>query len=33
VLGLMPHPERACERITGSTDGAHLFTSLIEHLS
>jgi phosphoribosylformylglycinamidine synthase len=30
VLGLMPHPERACDRRTGGTDGVPLFQSLIE---
>jgi len=29
VLGLMPHPERACERILGSEDGRTIFESLI----
>jgi phosphoribosylformylglycinamidine synthase I len=29
VLGLMPHPERACEAILGSTDGLGFFTSLL----
>ncbi len=29
VLGMMPHPERAAEPVHGSTDGAHLFGSLI----
>ena len=29
VAGLMPHPERACEAILGSTDGAWIFKSLI----
>jgi phosphoribosylformylglycinamidine synthase len=24
VLGLMPHPERACEAILGSTDGRRI---------
>ncbi len=33
VLGLMPHPERACERVTGNTDGGPLFASLVERLS
>jgi len=28
VIGLMPHPERACEAILGSTDGKMLFDSL-----
>jgi phosphoribosylformylglycinamidine synthase subunit PurQ / glutaminase len=30
VLGLMPHPERACEERLGSTDGRLIFSSLIE---
>jgi phosphoribosylformylglycinamidine synthase I len=29
VLGLMPHPERASEKILGSDDGLALFTSLL----
>lgn len=29
VLGMMPHPERACEGILGLTDGLDLFRSLI----
>jgi phosphoribosylformylglycinamidine synthase len=29
VLGLMPHPERACERVVGSADGRVLFESVI----
>ena len=28
VLGLMPHPERACESILGSADGIKIFESL-----
>jgi len=28
VLGMMPHPERAMEKLLGSTDGVALFTSL-----
>jgi len=28
VAGLMPHPERACEQILGSTDGKLIFESL-----
>lgn len=28
VLGMMPHPERACEMVHGNTDGARLFASL-----
>ena len=31
VFGLMPHPERACEDILGSTDGRLLLQSLIDH--
>jgi phosphoribosylformylglycinamidine synthase subunit PurQ / glutaminase len=33
VLGMMPHPERAMERVLGSTDGVGLFTSLASSLS
>lgn len=29
VLGMMPHPERACEERLGSEDGKLLFTSLL----
>jgi phosphoribosylformylglycinamidine synthase I len=29
VFGLMPHPERACEALLGSTDGAVLLRSLL----
>jgi len=28
VLGLMPHPERACEDLLGSSDGREVFRSL-----
>jgi phosphoribosylformylglycinamidine synthase len=31
VFGLMPHPEHAVDALTGSTDGAKLFQSLLEH--
>ena len=30
VLGMMPHPERCCESILGSTDGAVIFQSIID---
>jgi phosphoribosylformylglycinamidine synthase len=30
VVGLMPHPERACHPLLGSTDGAVLLRSLLE---
>ena len=33
VLGLMPHPERVVDPVTGGTDGRALFQSLIEALS
>jgi phosphoribosylformylglycinamidine synthase len=33
VLGLMPHPERACEDLLGSTDGRDLFRSLAATLA
>ena len=29
VLGMMPHPERACEEALGSTDGLAIFRSII----
>jgi phosphoribosylformylglycinamidine synthase len=32
VLGLMPHPERAAEGVTGGTDGLALFQSLLDSL-
>ncbi len=32
VLGMMPHPERACEAILGSTDGAVILQSMIDHV-
>lgn len=31
VFGMMPHPERACEAILGSTDGRKIFSSIIRH--
>lgn len=33
VVGLMPHPERACELAVGSADGLVLFESVVEALS
>jgi phosphoribosylformylglycinamidine synthase len=30
VLGMMPHPERACEPLLGSSDGMRLFNSIAE---
>jgi phosphoribosylformylglycinamidine synthase len=30
VVGLMPHPERACEAMLGSTDGARLLRSFLD---
>ncbi len=32
ILGLMPHPENACEAALGSTDGRRLFESIAEAL-
>jgi phosphoribosylformylglycinamidine synthase I len=32
VLGLMPHPERACEALLGSTHGALIFSSMLDHV-
>lgn len=33
VVGLMPHPERACEAAVGSADGLVLFESVVSALS
>ena len=33
VLGLMPHPERACEDLLGSCDGSNIFRSLAATLA
>ncbi len=33
VLGLMPHPERACEDLLGSSDGSPIFRSLAATLA
>ncbi|MGA8016382.1 MAG: phosphoribosylformylglycinamidine synthase subunit PurQ [Candidatus Dormiibacterota bacterium] len=30
VLGMMPHPERACEPLLGSEDGLRLFRSVVQ---
>jgi phosphoribosylformylglycinamidine synthase len=30
VLGMMPHPERSCEALLGSTDGNLIFQSIID---
>ena len=32
VVGLMPHPERACESILGSADGLVIFESVVQWL-
>ncbi|MBU0508847.1 phosphoribosylformylglycinamidine synthase subunit PurQ [bacterium] len=32
VLGLMPHPERACDPLVGLTDGAAVFHSMACHI-
>lgn len=32
VLGLMPHPERAADPLTGGTDGAVMFRSIVSSL-
>ena len=29
VLGMMPHPERACDQYLGSSDGKQIFESLL----
>jgi phosphoribosylformylglycinamidine synthase len=33
VLGLMPHPEHASDRLEGSQDGAKIFASIARHLT
>jgi phosphoribosylformylglycinamidine synthase subunit PurQ / glutaminase len=33
VLGLMPHPERACDALLGSEDGIVILGSILDHLS
>ena len=33
VLGLMPHPERACESSLGSSDGIVIFRSMVDSLT
>ena len=30
VLGMMPHPERSCERLLGGTDGSLIFQSVVD---
>ena len=32
VLGMMPHPERACDKILGSDDGKKIFESMIGNI-
>ncbi|MBA2629920.1 MAG: phosphoribosylformylglycinamidine synthase subunit PurQ [Thermoleophilaceae bacterium] len=32
VMGLMPHPEHAVDRLTGSDDGGRLFASIAAHV-
>ena len=33
VLGMMPHPERAMERLLGKEDGKHIFESVLQALA
>ncbi len=33
VLGMMPHPERACDPLMGSTEGMGIFESIISSIS
>ena len=33
VIGMMPHPERACEELLGSTDGNLIFQSALRSLA
>ncbi len=32
VLGMMPHPERACDPVLGKTDGRYIFNSILDSL-
>lgn len=32
VLGMMPHPERACDEILGNTEGERFFKSVVESI-
>ncbi|MDW8297689.1 MAG: phosphoribosylformylglycinamidine synthase subunit PurQ, partial [Raineya sp.] len=32
IMGMMPHPERACNALLGNTDGVHLFKSILNTL-
>jgi phosphoribosylformylglycinamidine synthase len=32
VMGLMPHPERVCDPLMGSTDGRVIFASMMAAL-
>ncbi|WP_018962539.1 phosphoribosylformylglycinamidine synthase subunit PurQ [Coprothermobacter platensis] len=33
VLGMMPHPERACDSMLGNTDGMYIFGSVLDYLT
>jgi phosphoribosylformylglycinamidine synthase len=33
VFGLMPHPERACDLLLGSEDGAVILRSIVDHVT
>jgi phosphoribosylformylglycinamidine synthase subunit PurQ / glutaminase len=33
TFGLMPHPERACDALLGSGDGASILASMLDHVS
>jgi len=33
VLGMMPHPEKACEKLIGGDDGNVIFTSMIDNFA
>ena len=33
VLGMIPHPERSCEKELGSTDGNYIFKSIMKSVS
>jgi phosphoribosylformylglycinamidine (FGAM) synthase-like amidotransferase family enzyme len=33
VLGMMPHPERACEEVLGSADGMKILGAIADYMS
>lgn len=33
ILGMMPHPENACDPVLGKTDGSYIFKSVVQSLT